>query len=50
MKRVFQILTLPFVWAWKILSSGLSVLVNLLLLAGDERTLVFVRTREDTTA
>ena len=33
MKRVFQILTLPFVWAWKILSSGLSVLVNLLLLA-----------------
>jgi ATP-dependent RNA helicase DeaD len=27
-----------------------AVLVNLLLLAGDERTLVFVRTREDTTA
>ena len=33
MKRFFQILTLPFVWGWKILSSGLSVLVNLLFLA-----------------
>ena len=33
MKRLFHILFLPFVWAWKILSSGLSVLVNLLFLA-----------------
>lgn len=33
MKRFFQILILPFVWGWKILSSGLSVLVNLVFLA-----------------
>lgn len=32
MKQFFRIIYLPFYWLWKIFSSGLSVLVNLILL------------------
>ena len=33
MKRFFHILTRPFVWLWKFLSSGLTVLSNLIFLS-----------------
>jgi protease-4 len=33
MKRFFRILSLPFVWLWKLLSSGITVLSNLVFLS-----------------
>jgi protease IV len=33
MRTIFYVLTRPFVWLWKLLSSGLTVLSNLLFLA-----------------